>query len=103
MSACGAANVFGWRHYASDPPPRHDLLLQMHNGGWNFMARPCELRGDLNNLWWRLTGIAKEQLERGEYTRLADGELVMLPAGATMGAEMIAPEQRNAGASDAVL
>lgn len=65
MTTCGGANVFGWRNYALNPPPRRDLLLEMHGGGPKFLARPCELdqSATARVFWWRLTGIAKEQLE----------------------------------------
>lgn len=103
MTTCAGANAFGWRCYLVDPPPAElrGVLLQFHyDGGPVHLGtmRPVSA-AKASRLWWRLTGIARERLEAVREPRpqaqQINGEPVLLPAGAVMGAEMIAPEQRN--------
>ncbi len=66
----------GWLNYI-DSMPRQDLVLQFKRGGpydeKPFTAVPCELPWEFNaaNLYWRLTGIAKEQIAAERRHRLA--------------------------------
>jgi hypothetical protein len=65
----------GWLNYV-DKTPRQDLVLQFKRA-WTaerlFTAVPRELPENFNvaNLYWRLTGIAKEQIEAARRHRLA--------------------------------
>ena len=58
----------GWMNYMICPP-RRDLVVQFKRGGpfdeKPFTAIPRQLPRGMNcsNLYWRLTGIAKAQLE----------------------------------------
>jgi hypothetical protein len=78
----------GWLNYI-DKRPRQDLVLQFRrarSAEKPFTAVPRELPHEFNaaNLYWRLTGIAKEQIEAARRHRLAM-DLVNLNRG-TVGA-----------------
>jgi hypothetical protein len=71
--------VDGWLNFADHPPQRHlwlQLKAQTEFGitAGPFIGRPLDLSDSMLaacDLYWRLTGIAKEQLEEKKRHRLA--------------------------------
>lgn len=56
----------GWNHWIWGAPP--DVLIQVNREGWHspsvLYPKDVHPEANINGLYWRLTGIGKEELRR---------------------------------------